>query len=113
MRIALIRGDIDYERFLVKDKDGNLTDVDFDDVHFTVKKSTKDHTVLFQKKLSAGTIEKLGVGDYQVKINPEDTNNLNYGDYVFDFQVSYQNEIKKTFVGKFVIDDEVTYLENE
>lgn len=113
MRIAMIRGDIDYERFLILDDTGNPTDVDFDDVHFTVKKRTTNAPVLFQKKYSSNTIEKLGPGDYQVKINPEDTNNLPFGNYVFDIQLSYQNIIKKTFVGTFVIMDEVTYLENE
>lgn len=113
MRIALIRGDIDYERFLIKDKDGNLTNVDFDEVYFTVKKTTRDHAVIFQKKLTNGTITKNGLGDYQVKIESSDTDGLPYGDYVFDVQVSYLNEIKKTFVGKFAIMDEATFLENE
>ena len=113
MRIALIRGDIDYERFLITDREGNPTDVDFDEIYFTVKKNTKVVNVLFQKKLSDNEIEKLGTGDYQVKIDPEDTNNLPYGDYVFDIQLVYQDLIKKTFPGIFAVLDEVTYLQNE
>ena len=113
MRIALIRGDIDYERFLITDREGNPVDVDFDEIYFTVKTSTKTPVVLFQKKLSDSQIEKLGDGDYQVKINSSDTDNLAYGNYVFDIQFVYQDIIKKTFVGVFAVLDEVTYLQNE
>ena len=113
MRIALPRGDIRYERFLINDPNGTGTDIDFDDVYFTVKKSAKDRLYFFQKSLKAGTIEKLALGDYQLKINPEDTAKMSFGKYVFDVQVSYGNVLKESWKGDFDLLEEVTYPENE
>lgn len=118
MRIAMPRGDIKLVRFLVNDMNGAATDVDFTEIYFTVKRSAKDTPYKFQKKLSTGGIIKLGLGDYQLKIEPEDTDNLAVNDtrfpnYVFDIQLVYKNFIKETFVGKFVLTDEVTYASNE
>jgi len=107
------RGDIDYERFLVNDPNGTGTDIDFDEIYFTVKKSAKDRLYCFQKKLSNGTIEKLGPGDYQLKINPSDTAKMFFGKYVFDINLKYKDLIDETFVGQFDLLEEVTYSENE
>ncbi len=113
MRIAMHRGDIDYERFLINDPNGTGTDIDFDEIYFTVKKSSNDHLYMFQKSLSKGSVEKLGLGDYQIKIEPKDTNNMFYGRYVFDVNVKYKNLIDETFVGIFDLLEEVTFAENE
>ncbi len=113
MRIALPRGDIKFVRFLINDMNGTITDVDFSEIYFTVKKTTDDIPFLFQKKLSAGTIQKIANGDYQLKIEPEDTYNLSYGRYKFDVNIKYLNQIDETFVGDFVITEEVTFKENE
>lgn len=120
MRISMPRGDIRLVRFLVNDQDDLATGVDFTEIYFTVKRSAKDHDFIFQKRLSAGEIEKLGPGDYQLRINPEDTNNLvinspKFPYYVFDIQLDFDGEspIKETFVGTFVLTEEVTYAENE
>lgn len=113
MRIAMARGDIHYERFVIMNPDGSESDLDFDNVHFTVKKSFKDTQYIFQKKLSNGSIEKLAPSDYQVKITPQDTANMPFGNYVFDIQVTYGDTIKQTFPGEFAILNEATYPENE
>lgn len=107
------RGDIHYERFIIKDPNGTDTDIDFDQIYFTVKKTPEDHPYIFQKALSEGTIDKLDIGDYQLKIEPEDTNKLPYGRYVFDINVRYQNIINESFVGIFDVLEEVTFVENE
>ena len=113
MRIAMRRGDIHYERFIIKDPTGTGTDIDFDEVYFTVKKTYEDRPYLFQKVLSKGTIEKLDIGDYQLKIEPSDTENLPYGRYVFDVNIKYQDIIDESFVGIFDLLEEVTFAENE
>ena len=107
------RGDIKLVRFLINDPDGSTSDVDFTEIHFTVKKTTKDKAFFFQKKLSSGGITKLDNGDYQVKVEPEDTRNMNYGNYKFDIQFTYEDQLKETFCGDFVLTDEVTHPENE
>ena len=113
MRIAMARGDIHYERFVIANPDGTQAEIDFDKVYFTVKKSFKETRYIFQKKLSDGTIEKLSPGDYQVKITPEDTAGMPFGNYVFDIQVQFGDTIKQTFPGEFAILNEATYPENE
>lgn len=118
MRIAMPRGDIKLVRFLVNDRNGTSTDIDFTEIYFTVKKSTKERLYEFQKKLSTGGIVKLGLGDYQIKIEPKDTNKMmvnsnRFPSYVFDIQLEYENQLKESFIGTFVLTDEVTYAENE
>lgn len=114
MRIAMRRGDIKYVRFLVNDPNGTATDIDFTEIYFTVKKKSSDRLFCFQKRLSDGGIEKLDISDYQIKIEPKDTAKLVAPkEYVFDIQLDYKNLVKETFVGDFVLKDEVTYPENE
>lgn len=118
MRIAMPRGDIRLVRFRVNNRRGKPAEVDFTEIYFTVKRSAKDQAFIFQKKLSAGGIIKLGDGDYQLKIEPEDTNNMVVNDvlfphYDFDIQVQYEDSVKETFTGIFVLNPEVTHTENE
>ena len=113
MRIAMARGDIKVVRFLIQDIEGEQSDTDFTEIYFTVKKTRNDRQYIFQKKLSAGGITKLSPGDYQLKINPEDTQNMAYGNYKFDVQIHYRDQLKETFVGDFVVNDEITYPMNE
>ena len=113
------RGDIRYIRFLVNDPNGTAAEIDFDEIFFTVKKTTKDRLYQFQKRLSNGGIQKLDLGDYQIKIEPEDTAKMFYGNYKFDIQLQYEGsdapdlKLKESFVGDFVLTDEVTFNENE
>ena len=113
MRIAMARGDIHWERFLINNPDGSTSDLEFDNIYFTVKKTKKDKQFIFQKSTKDGTIVKLGPGDYQFKIEPEDTNNMVYGEYYSDIQVGYRNLLKETFPITFVLMGEATWAANE
>ena len=122
MRISMPRGDLRLVRFLVNDRNGTATDVDFSEIYFTVKRSPKDRVYEFQKKLSTGGIVKLALGDYQLRIEPKDTNKMlvnstRFPNYVFDINVKYEHDghlyVDETFPGAFVLTDEVTYAENE
>lgn len=107
------RGDIKLVRFLINDPDGTVANIDFTEIHFTVKKNSNEKYFYFQKKLSTGGIIKLAPGDYQVKIEPGDTSAMAYGAYKFDIQFQYQNQLKETFCGDFILTDEITFNENE
>lgn len=118
MRIAMPRGDIKLVRFLINDPGGETSQLDFTEVYFTVKKTAKDREYKFQKRLSAGGIVRLAAGDYQVKIEPDDTKEMSYGNYLFDIQLVYIDsegvkQLQETFVGDFVLTEEITYVENE
>ena len=113
MRISMPRADIRWQRFKVHVPDGSPTSVDFTNIYFTVKKDAKDKEYLFQKSLKRSEMYKLGPGDYQFKIEPEDTQDLAIGNYKFDIQIMYKNLLKESFVGDFVLKEEITLPENE
>lgn len=116
MRISMPRGDIHYIDFTVSTED-EFSNIDYDEIYFTVKKKYYDETYLFQKRLSTGGITKIGDGKYRIKINPSDTNNLlinKSGEwYDCDIEVEYQDVIKSTTTGEFVLTKEVTHSTDE
>ncbi len=113
MMIRMPRGDIRLVRFIVNNPDGTKADIDFTEVYFTVKKTSKDHSYQFQERLSTGGITKIDLGEYQLKIEPEDTSSMKYGNYKFDVQFVYEDQLKETFVGDFILTEEITFIENE
>lgn len=110
LQITMPRGDIHSISFSVTS--GESTYTDFDEIYFTVKESFTNKKILFQKKLSDGGIISTNT-EYRFRIEPEDTNNLDYGDYVFDIELVQGNIIKQTSVGKLTITEEVTFASNE
>ena len=116
MRISMPRGDIHYVDFSVS-TDDEFSGIDYDEIFFTVKRKYTDREFLFQKRLSTGGITKVDDNLYRIKINPEDTNNLQINKsgewYDFDIEVKYQDIIKDTYPGEFVLTKEVTHSYNE
>lgn len=113
LNITMARGDIEACPFDITDSNGQLLDIDFDEIYFTVKRNFSDRTFLFQKRLGAGTIEKIETGKYTFTIEPNDTDYLSFGKYVFDIELLYENEIKKTFTGILTLTEESTHYVNE
>ena len=117
MRICMPRGDIKLVRFQVMDEDGNISEVDFDEIYFTVKKRYSDTNYLIQKSLTEGGIIKIDTGDYQLRIEPKDTDSLPINrvgeSYDFDIELIFEDQIKQTFAGEFVLTKEVTHAANE
>jgi len=98
----MCKDDIRFVSFFIKDPNGITTDIEFDEIKFTVKK-TNDRNYIFQKKLSTNGVTKLEQGSYQVKIEPTDTVNMLLGNYKFTFQVIFKDLIKQSFNGDFVL----------
>lgn len=113
MRITMPRGDIMPITFSIKNADGSVTDIDFTEIYFTVKRTFFDKKVVFQKRLSNGSIEKEEQGVYSFTIQPQDTDDLDFRTYVFDIELVLNNEIKQTTVGELAITNEVTDARNE
>ena len=118
MRIQMPRGDIRLIRFHVLNPDKTPSDVDFTEIYFTVKRKALDEDFCFQKRLSSGGITKLDNGDYQIKIESEDTeglriNNDSFPFYDADIELVYQDQIKQTILIQFVLTTEVTHSSNE
>lgn len=113
MKITMPRGDLRHIRFSVENPDGTDCDVEFDEIYVTFKKKFNDAAYLFQKTLTGETIQRFSDGTYQFSILPTDTDGLKVGDYVFDIELMYRDQIKQTTVGSLALTDEVTYAQNE
>lgn len=112
MKISINMPRGDYRPITINIK--NLSVTELDEIYITCKKNSKVKDFLFQKKLSNGTITKDEEGYYHFGIMPEDTEELNYGDYYFDIEVYNENPlIKQTIVGTLKLTDEITFAENE
>ena len=107
------RGDTYRFKFQRKDADGNAITTIADKLWFSVKKDYYTKKLLFQKRLDNETITFDEEGYYHITINPDDTESLVYGKYVYDIQVEdtgYKFTISK---GDMIITEEVTFKENE
>lgn len=113
MEIRMARGDIKTKTFTIRRKDKSVYQDTPDEIYFTVKKYHTDHEFLFQKRLSDGKIASIEAGKYQFTIQPEDTNNLDFGEYEFDIEIVKAPNIKETFCGILNLDKEVTHANNE
>lgn len=114
-RIAYARGDSLEKDFLLKVKGTGVPVTDeFSEVYFTVKKYSSDQEYLFQKQMTTGGIYTDWDGRFTLYINPEDTDNLPFGEYDCDMEFVNETEnYKRTFYGKLELTKEVTYASNE
>lgn len=101
-KIYLTRGDSAFLDIQVKNPDG--TDYILaagDQLLMTVKDSTSSETTRFQHTIVDGTVEIL----------PQDTENLPYGDYVYDCQLRTYSGVVQTFIppSLFRVMEEVTF----
>lgn len=115
LSIIMPRGDIRLIRFQVNDpQTRERSQVDFDEIYMTVKENVYERNYIFQKRISNGGIEKLGVGDYQIRLDASDTDPLDFNKiYPFDIELVYEDEIKQTEYGELKITPEVTCEWNE
>ena len=81
---------------------------DLDSAFMTVKKNALDETPLFQKSLGDG-ISKTEDYKYIVRVLPEDTEELDAGEYVFDVQITANGDVFTIMLGVLVISQDVTF----
>lgn len=110
-KISMTRGDTARWKFQRLDANGNPIKAIADYCWFTVKTNDMKKETILQK-----TIDNMEFGEdyfYRFTIEPEDTNNLQYGDYVYDLEV-IQEDYKQTISkGIFTLEYEVTFVNNE
>lgn len=107
----LIRGDTGRFSFQRKDAEGHAITTIADAVYFTVKKKNTAADYIIQKKLEDMTFDNDGT--YHFVIEPEDTDNQKYGEYVFDIEVTQNGDVSTIAYGTFIIDPEVTFESNK
>lgn len=100
--IYLTRGDSAYLSLGIGKADGTDYELEPNDVvFFTIKKNTADKNVVIQKTAIAG----------KIIINPEETANLPYGNYVYDVELRKPNGFVSTVIppSLFRLTEEVTF----
>lgn len=114
MDLEFPRGDTKVFKFKLTDKNReNLTLSSTDQIYMTVKKDINSNTVIFQKRIGNG-IELKEDGYYYVTINPDDTNELPYGQYGYDLEIKTGTGIVKTLVvGSITLTEEYTFKGDE
>lgn len=83
---------------------------DGDEVFLTVKKTAKLESFVFQKRFTS-----LGNDEILFRIEPLDTNELDFGTYVYDVEIRTVAGDVYTIItpSNFIIEPEVTYAVNE
>ena len=110
MTIELTRGDTGAYKFQ-RIKNGEVIPTIADNIYFSIKKNFNVKETLLQKTINDMTFDEDGT--YHFLINPEDTNNLPYGDYVFDIEIVQEDYVKTLCKGIFKLTEEVTFKDNE
>lgn len=110
LSIRMPRGDIRKVKFCVRS--GETLKTDLTQIFFTVKNTTRQKNIIFQKTLTDGDIVLESDNYFHFTIDPEDTDPLDYGTYKFDIEI-IGDEIKQTTIGTLDITDEVTFASDE
>lgn len=100
--IVLTRGDTAILKLNIVDEKGTpykLTDGDV--VIFTLKRSVRERDVIFQKSMV----------DEKITIQPQDTANLEYGQYFYDVELTKEDGFVATVIPphRFIVAEEVTW----
>ena len=109
--MEFVRGDTFPFKFKLSMSDGSvIATSDIATLYITCRKSTyKESPIIFQKKLDDVTIKD---GYCHVVFDPQDTENLMYGDYYFDVEVTLKSGYKKTKLFSFTLTEETTIFES-
>lgn len=103
--ITMVRGDTLSFNVEVTDSDGEIIEVD--SAYFTCKKISTDDSNIFKKALGAGiTQNEDGI---TVRVAPEDTRNVNAGQYFYDMQLGVGEDIFTILKGVLEIEQDVSY----
>lgn len=109
--ISQIRGDTKGYKFQRIDSNGSVIMTPPDKLYFTVKKTYESQEMLIQKRLPDFEIDSQGF--YHFVILPTETNDLQYGKYVFDIEVIVEGVKTTVARGDFILESEVTFADDE
>ena len=82
-------------------------DGDLEFAYFTCKKNFNDQNNVFQKTLNNG-ITKLEAGKYVIRIAPNDTADVEAGNYYYDLTVGANGDVLTLVKGVLTIEQNVT-----
>ena len=81
---------------------------DLETAYFTARQSPLAEHIVFQKSLGFG-ITKDEFGKYVVRVAPEDTRNVEAGNYYYDFQIGVNGDIFTLLIGTLTIEQDATF----
>lgn len=114
--ITITRGDTTKLCFYRKDSSGDVIKATPQAIYFSVKTDTHQTATILQKTLEDMELDT-ETGKWTFYITPNDTNNLVYGNYVYDIEVKdiidSVEYVKTISIGTLEITKEVTYATNE
>lgn len=112
--MEIIRGDTKELKFQRRKKiDNQVITTKPDKMYFTVKYSYESKEPVLQKTLDNGITFNAEDNYYYMTINPEDTDKLQFRDYVYDLEIIVGNKKTTLAIGDFKISKEVTHANNE
>ena len=100
--ISMVRGDTYAFDLVLSELDANVNTI-----FFTVKKWRDDAQPTVQKSLADG-ITTVGELRYRIRVAPEDTKELEAGNYIYDLQIGIGEDIYTPMMGEFIIIQDVT-----
>ena len=103
--IVITRGDSYGFNFEITDE--NDQEVELDAAYFSCKENPDDESCVFQKSIGHG-ITKLNDGGYYVKIEPDDTKDLNLFKFYYDLQIEIDDDVHTPLKGRLNITWDVT-----
>lgn len=106
--ISFVRGDSFNFKVLLQQSDGSpLEEKDIDTAIVTCRKyPNEDSKIIFEKNADKMTFDSDGY--CHVEFLPEDTENLDYGTYYFDLEITLKNGYRKTRLWEFELTKETT-----
>lgn len=110
--LSMVRGDTMTFGVELEDENGALFTQDLESAYFTCKTSYDADDAVFQKDLTYG-ITKVATGQYVVRVAPQDTENIEAGQYYYDFEIGVNSDIFTVLKGVLTIENDVTNQEGK
>lgn len=108
------RGDTYKFKFQRKDADGVVITAQPSVIYFTVKYNKDTKTPALQKKFPASDFFYSAIDEtYHVTIQPEETELLDIGDYIYDIEVTTGSYVQTIAKGKLSLLSESTWSVNK
>lgn len=85
---------------------------DLDSIYFTCRDTLNDNSsILFEKSLNNGITlveydKENDIRKYAIRINPDDTKEIQSGIYFYDLQISVNRDVFTIMKGRFILEQE-------
>ena len=101
INLCMVRGDTLAFSFEVEGING------LDSAYFSCKANADDTNYIFQKSLTNG-ISLVETGKYRVRVAPNDTANIDIGNYYYDLEIGANSDIYTILKGVLKVEQDIT-----